>query len=148
MLTNPAMNRLILLAFIMLGTFRVTNVHAQCNPDNYAAACLSKLTDGFKFIKNYKIDGQAGQRAKVEYSYVFTKGTTYRILICTEGSGPDGIVLNVFDSNRNPIGSSKVGGQILSAIELQAGATGIYYLQYTFEGSKGHCASSTIGFRN
>lgn len=142
------MKRVLQSSLFIVALFFVSELKAQCNADSYSAACLAKLTDGFKFIKNYKVDGQAGQRAKVEYSYVFTKGTTYRIMICTEGSGPDGIVLNIFDSNRNPIGGNKVSGQLLSSIELQAGATGIYYLQYTFEGSKGYCASSTIGFKN
>ncbi|MBM3178204.1 MAG: hypothetical protein FJZ78_09375 [Bacteroidetes bacterium] len=142
------MKRLLFLFFFIVALSSSSELKAQCNADSYSAACLAKLTDGFKFLKNYKIDGQAGQRAKVEYSYVFTKGTKYRILICTEGAGPDGIVLNIFDQNRNPIGGNKVSGQILSSVELQAGATGIYYLQYTFEGSKGHCASSTIGFKN
>lgn len=120
---------------------------SQCNPDNFANACIPKLSSGFNFLKSYKVDGEGGNKDKVEYSYVFTKGTQYMINVCANGSATDGIVVTLFDSGRNKVASSKINGQFISAIAYPCNATGIYYIQYTFDGSTGHCGGSALGFK-
>jgi hypothetical protein len=119
----------------------------QCNPDNFANACIPKLATGFNFLKSYKVDGEGGAKDKVEYSYVFTKGTQYMINVCASKEPTDGIVVTLFDSGRNKVASSKVGGQFISAIAYPCNATGIYYIQYTFDGSTAHCGGSALGFK-
>ena len=54
----------------------------QCNSENLSNACIPKLAGGFNFLKSYKVDGAGGSKDKVEYSYVFTKGTQCMINIC------------------------------------------------------------------
>jgi hypothetical protein len=119
----------------------------QCNSDNFSNACIPKLASGFNFLKSYKIDGDGGSKDKVEYSYVFTKGTQYMINICANGTATDGIVVSLFDSNRNKVATSKINGQFISAIAYPCNATGIYYIQYTFDGSAAHCGGSALGFK-
>jgi len=119
----------------------------QCNSDNFSNACIPKLAGGFNFLKSYKIDGEGGSKDKVEYSYVFTKGTQYMINICANGQATDGIVVSLFDSGRNKVASSKINGQFISAIAYPCNATGIYYIQYTFDGSAAHCGGSALGFK-
>ena len=119
----------------------------QCNSDNLSNACIPKLSGGFNFLKSYKIDGENGGKDKVEYSYVFTKGTQYMINICAEGQATDGIVVTLFDSGRNKVATSKINGQFISAIAYPCNATGIYYIQYTFDGSASHCGGSALGFK-
>jgi hypothetical protein len=120
---------------------------AQCDPDGFTAACVPKLATGFNFLKSYKIDGEGGAKEKVEYSYVFTKGTQYMINICANGAATDGIVVSLFDSNRNQVASSKIDNQVVSAIAYPCNATGIYYIQYTFNKSAGYCGGSALGFK-
>jgi hypothetical protein len=127
-------------------TVSISSVWAQCNPDSYTAACVPKLT-GFNFLKSYKIDGEAGAKAKVEYSYVFTKGTQYMIQVCAEGTATDGIVVSLFDASRNQVASSKIDNQFLSGIAYPCNATGIYYIQYTFDKSAKYCGGSALGFK-
>ena len=43
-----------------------TELIGQCNPDNFANACIPKLATGFNFLKSYKVDGEGGSKEKVE----------------------------------------------------------------------------------
>ncbi|MEQ8926107.1 MAG: hypothetical protein RLO81_09865 [Fulvivirga sp.] len=129
--------------FIVAGT----TAKAQCNAEQYTNSCIPKLASGFNFLKSYKIDGQGGSKTKVEYSYVFTKGTQYMINVCATGESTDGIIVSLFDSNRNQVASSKFNGQFLSAIAYPCNTTGIYYIQYTFDNSAQFCGGSALGFK-
>lgn len=121
--------------------------NAQCDSEPYTSGCIPKLASGFNFLKSYKIDGQGGSKTKVEYSYVFTKGTQYMINVCATGESTDGIVVSLFDSNRNKVVSSKVNDQYISAIAYPCNTTGIYYIQYTFDESTQFCGGSALGFK-
>ena len=124
-----------------------SEVPAQCNPEAFTQNCIPKLSNGFNYLKSYKINGADGAKDKVEYSYVFTKGTQYMINVCANGEGTDGIVVNLYDSNRNRVASSKIDGQYISAIAYPCKSTGIYYIQYTFDGSANYCGGSALGFK-
>lgn len=142
------MKKIILsLSFLLSVGIGSSKLIGQCNSDNFSNACIPKLAGGFNFLKSYKIDGEGGAKDKVEYSYVFTKGTQYMINICSNGQATDGIVVSLFDSGRNKVASSKINGQFISAIAYPCNATGIYYIQYTFDGSSAHCGGSALGFK-
>ena len=136
------------LIVLVLGVFVVSalDVIGQCNADNLSTQCIPKLASGFNFLKSYKIE--KGGKEYVEYSYVFTKGTQYMINICAGANPPtDGIVVSLFDSNRNKVASSKINGQFIAAIAYPCNTTGIYYIQYTFDGSSSYCGGSALGFK-
>jgi hypothetical protein len=142
------MKKIILsLSFLLSVGIGSSGLIGQCNSDNFSNACIPKLAGGFNFLKSYKIDGEGGSKDKVEYSYVFTKGTQYMINICANGQATDGIVVTLFDSGRNKVASSKINGQFIAAIAYPCNATGIYYIQYTFDGSASHCGGSALGFK-
>ncbi|MCU0367581.1 MAG: hypothetical protein MUF39_02000 [Cyclobacteriaceae bacterium] len=133
---------IVILAFFYISA---VDVPQTCNSESFADECVPKLTTGFNFLKSYKIDGTA--KDKVEYSYVFTKGTQYFINLCNSGAATDGIVVNIFDKERNKVASNKISGQYVSAISFPCNATGIYYIQYTFDEPSGHCGGSAMGFK-
>jgi hypothetical protein len=120
---------------------------AQCNSDNLSSECVPKLAAGFNFLKSYKIDGDNGAKEKVEYSYVFLKGTQYMINICAPTQPTDGIIVSLYDANRNKVASSKLNDQYISAIAFPCNATGVYYIQYTFEKPSSYCGGSALGFK-
>lgn len=135
-----------LLIVLTIFTLTATDATGQCNADALSSECIPKLSAGFNFLKSYKVE--KGGKDYVEYSYVFTKGTQYMINICASGAAPtDGIVVSLFDSNRNKVASSKVNGQYISAIAYPCNTTGIYYIQYTFDGSTKFCGGSALGFK-
>lgn len=134
-----------ILSVVILTT---SEASAQCNAENLSDDCIPKLASGFNFLKSYKVDGVGGSKDKVEYSYVFTKGTQYMINICTPTQATtDGVIVTLFDSQRNKVASSKVNGQFISAMAFPCNATGIYYIQYTFDESDSYCAGSAMGFK-
>lgn len=142
------MKRIIFSIFLIcVASWESAGLAGQCDAENFSNACIPKLTGGFNFLKSYKIDGQGGAKDKVEYSYVFTKGTQYMINLCAEGSNTDGLVVSLYDSQRNKVASSKVNDQFISAIAYPCNATGIYYIQYTFDGSASYCGGSALGFK-
>lgn len=138
---------LLSIVIIVLAGFSTTGLSGQCDADNLSNECIPKLSTGFNFLKSYKIDGDGGSREKVEYSYVFTKGTQYMINLCAGTNNPDGLIVSLFDSKRNKVASSKVNDQFISAIAYPCNATGIYYIQYTFDGSATYCGGSALGFK-
>ena len=139
----------ILLKITVLALFvgLTIDIQAQCSASDFADVCIPKLQSGFNFVKSYQIDGHEGQRKKVEYSYVFAKGTQYMLDICTGGENTDGIVLTLFDSNRKMVSSNKASGKLFSAIAYQCNSTGIYYLTFTFDKSKEYCGGAVLGFK-
>lgn len=135
--------------FFVIAVFLLSSseVIGQCNAEDLSNQCIPKLSGGFNFLKSYKIDGAGGSKDKVEYSYVFTKGTQYMINICAPSQPTDGIVVSLYDSNRNKVASSKINGQFIGTIAYPCNATGIYYIQYTFDGSTSYCGGSALGFK-
>jgi hypothetical protein len=119
---------------------------SQCNAEELGNTCISKLAPGFNFVKAYKINGE-GDLVKVEYSYAFAKGTQYMLTLCEQKENSSTIVITIFDSKRNKIASNKIDGKMVSAIAFPCNATGIYYIQYAFEGSSSRCAGSVLGFK-
>ncbi|TXH30040.1 MAG: hypothetical protein E6Q96_02390 [Cyclobacteriaceae bacterium] len=140
------MKKLILFAATLF-LFTSSEVFGHCNSENLSSQCIPKLAAGFNFLKSYKIDGDGGNKEKVEYSYVFLKGTQYMINICAPAQPTDGIIVSLFDSNRNKVASSKIDNQFISAIAYPCNATGVYYIQYTFEKPSSYCGGSALGFK-
>lgn len=120
---------------------------AQCGASELADNCIAQLGDGFNFVKSFPIDGEGGGKNKIEYSYVFAKGTEYSINICTGGETPDGIVVSLYDSNRRKLTTNAANGKVFKGLRYNCNSTGIYYITYTFDGSQEHCGGSVLGFK-
>ena len=137
------------LVFFIFSLFllNTSDVAGQCNAENLSNQCIPKLATSFNFLKSYKIEGESGSKEKVEYSYVFLKGTQYMINICAPTQPTDGIIVSLYDSNRNKVASSKLNDQYISAIAYPCNATGVYYIQYTFEKPSSYCGGSALGFK-
>jgi hypothetical protein len=118
---------------------------SQCNTEELANTCITKLTSGFNFLKSHKINGE-GDLVKMEYSYAFAKGTQYMLTLCEQKPNTS-IIATIFDAKRNKIASNKIDGKIVSSIAFPCNATGIYYIQYSFEGSSSRCGGSVLGFK-
>lgn len=132
------------LSFIFMLNFQAD---AQCDPSAHTDECVSQLADGFNFVKSYEINGAGGSKDKIEYSYVFAKGTQYFMNICAEGGSTDGIVLSLYDSNRKKVGTTYTNGSFNKGIVYPCNATGIYYITFTFEESQKYCGGAVLGFK-
>jgi hypothetical protein len=136
------------LAFFLTAIFFLTsNSFAQCDTTDKLKACAPNPNTGYTLIKSFHVDGEGGSKAKIEYSYVFTKGTKYLVNVCGAAETPDGVVVTIYDKYRNKVASNLLEGDIVAAISYPCSATGIYYITYTFQESKEYCGGSTIGFK-
>jgi len=142
------MGKFIIISIIVISFILSASVaDAQCSADAKANACISNLQDGFTFLKTFKVDGQGGAKAKVEYSYVFSKNTQYFLNICNDGDGTDGIIVTMYDSKRQMISTNFNKGKFYPGLIYPCNATGIYYITFTFQDSQNHCGGSVLGFK-
>jgi uncharacterized protein (DUF2344 family) len=119
------------------------NANAQCQPD----ACIQKFSDGYTFLKTYKME-QVG--LETEYSYVFSKETNYMIAVCSSSGSEATVKVTLYDATRKEIASNfdKKSGKLYSVMAYQCKATGIYYLKYTPVNQKvSDCCVSVLGFK-
>ncbi|GHN00268.1 hypothetical protein WSM22_17570 [Cytophagales bacterium WSM2-2] len=117
------------------------------DPDQQVAEYNSKLAAGYKFMKSNSEHVGNSTKDKVEYSYAFTKDTQYIINLCASEPVHDGIVVTMLDSKRNEIISSKIERQFSGTISYICKTTGIYYIQYDFNGSSRKCAGDFVAFK-
>ena len=129
--------------FLVLIFFAFTSIKAfsQCSSDE----CIAKLGEGYTFLKTYKMESVGEE---TEHSYVFSKETSYMLVLC----GKDGVSPNVtvtpYDSNRKEIATNydKKNNKYFNAIVYTSKATGMYYLRYSFQGEQ-PCCVSVLAFK-
>lgn len=137
----------LIISFAAFGLLIAPESEGQCNPEKYAEMCIPKLMEGFNFVKSYKVNGEEGNKSKVEYSYVFAKGTQYYINLCNGGTDTDGMIVNIYNANRQQVASSFMNGKYYPGIVYPCSSTGIYYITYTFKDSETFCGGSVLGFK-
>ncbi|MFW5644371.1 MAG: hypothetical protein ACOCZL_00525 [Bacteroidota bacterium] len=132
---------LIILAFLIPG-----NLFAQCDSDTFLDNCASGL-ETFTFIKAFNT--QMKKTDVKEFSYVFSKGSTYMIIGCDQQIEGERLIVNLYDRNRKLIVSNynKKTGKYYPDIIYPCSATGVYYIEVTFEGAKGGCGVTILGFK-
>jgi hypothetical protein len=119
-----------------------------CEAEKFCTQCVNQLPSDFSFVKSYELNGDGGNKRKLEYSYVFTKGTLYRLNICSAVEGStDGIIVILYDSKRNAIASNLAGKDMASSLTYSCNATGVYFIQFVFDKSATFCGGSALGFK-
>ena len=138
------MKRMLLPAIILLlTTFGIAqNGHAQCTTD----ACANKLSEGFTFLKGYQL--QVATVHEVEFSYVFSKGTSYQLVICNQDGTSKDIEVTLYDSQRHKLISNfdKESNKYYGALIYECQTTGIFYMKYTYK-NKPSCCNAVLAFK-
>lgn len=132
---------------LLLACILVTGVvSAQCSSDAFMDNCSNALDD-FNFIKSFEYSNPKGG-AKAEYSYVFSKGSTYRIVVCDENIAGNKMIISLYDRNHKLIASNfdKASKKVFPALTYPCSATGVYYIEYSFQGDKAKCGINILGF--
>jgi len=133
--------------FIVFGMLYTFNVSAQsCGTDAFLDNCAPSLGD-FTFIKFFKVNiEKEGTKKKV--SYVFSKGSTYRIVICDEGVKGKEMKVKLYDRNKKLIASNYLSSsrKYFPILNYTCTATGVYYVESSFKPSKKGCGVIILGF--
>lgn len=118
-----------------------------CDAKQYRDKCVKNIPEGWTFLKSYTLDGRNGARKQVEYSYIFSKNTTYLVVLANNDSRTKGLKVTLYDSNRKQLASSFVKERYYPAVAYKCNATGIYFMRFTFENPKDYCAASVLAFK-
>ena len=127
--------------------FTTEDASAQCNSELYANRCLKEFTNGFTFVKSFRIDGRGGTRRKIEYTLVFSKDTNYQLQIQGKDGNAQGIIATLYDSKRDRKATSYFSNKFYPDLTYKCRATGIYYLTFTFKDSKSFCGAAALAFK-
>ena len=122
--------------------------YSQCFTDTFMDKCASSL-GAFTFMKSFNIElGKATGQVKSEQSYVLSKGSKYLIIICDQNINGNKMIVSLFDRNHKLIASSfnKKSKKHYHTLSYPCTATGVYYIESSFETDKGGCGVNIIGF--
>lgn len=127
--------------------FSPTLIYSDCESESFLDDCASSLAP-FTFLKAYKIPNDPSKTLGEQYSYVFSKGTTYKLSVCSDKSAKGQMVFNLYDRNKKLIASTydKKTKKHFPAVSYDCTATGVYYLSFSFEGDDG-CGVGILGFK-
>lgn len=135
-----------ILFFLMVLLFPVS-VFGQCDTDLFLDRCASNLGT-YNYIKSFSITASPRKKAIPEYSYVFSKGSTYMLIVCDENVKGGRMIVSLYDREHKLIASTydEKNNKYYTDLLYPCEATGVYYIRATFEGSKGGCGMCILGF--
>jgi hypothetical protein len=119
----------------------------ECGSDEYLEKFAPALGD-YTFIKVFNVQVNKAD-AKSEFSYVFSKGSNYRIVIGDVNEEGNRMIVSLFDRNKKLIASNylKSSRKFFPSINYACSATGVYYVEAAFENGKTGCGINILGFK-
>lgn len=123
------------------------SIFGQCDTDIYLDQCASNLGT-YNYIKSFSVNASPRKKVNPEYSYVFSKGSTYMIIVCDQNVIGGKMIVSLYDREHKLIASTydEKTDKYYSDLLYPCEATGVYYIRATFEGSKGGCGMCILGF--
>jgi len=82
-----------------------------------------------------------------KFTYIFTQGTNYLITLANEDVHSKGFYLSIYDFNDKLVSTSRVNEKFYSALQFNCKGTGVYKLQFGFDGTQEHCAAAVLGMK-
>ncbi len=125
----------------------------NCDTKKFKEDCTRKIPQGYTFLKSYSVDGKNGAQKQVSYSYIFSKNTSYIMILANSHPQNKGFLVELYDSNRRRLASSYLSAsagrpaKYYPALGYQCQATGIYHLVFKFEDTQDYCAGSVLAFK-
>ncbi len=134
----------LLLSAFILGS---VNVYGQCDSDMLLDQCAHNLGT-YNYIKSFSMKASSHRKSNHEYSYVFSKGSNYLIIVCDQNLKGGKMIVNLYDREHNLIGSTfdEKENKYYPELRYSCETTGVYYIKASFEGSKGGCGMCILGF--
>jgi hypothetical protein len=117
------------------------------DPDALLTKCAPGLED-FVFITTFKINSEK-EGEKTNYSYVLSRGTTYKIVVCEQNESGNRMIVNFYDRSKKLIASNylKPSKKFFPSISYNCQVTGVYYVEAYFEGEKKGNGLNILGFK-
>ena len=115
---------------------------SQCDDEGFLDKCSGELKD-FTFVKSFESSG------KQEFSYVFSKDHNYLLTVCDQVTGGGRMVVSLYDRNHKLILTSynKATKKYYPSVGYKCTATGVYYIETSFDENAKGCGVSILGFK-
>lgn len=136
----------LIVSFALLSIGLISPPGNPCGSDAFLASCAPELGN-YNYINKFDIEvNEPG--TKPEFSYVFSKGTTYRIVICDQGDEKNRMEVRLYDRDKKLIASNYLSSkkQYFPVLNYKCTATGVYYMEARFKSSKTGCGVVILGF--
>jgi hypothetical protein len=120
----------------------------QSDPHNLLDKCASNLGT-YNYIKSLYVDVNPWKKkTNSEYSYVFSKCSTYILIACNENAAGGKMIINIYDRNHIIVASTydEKKGKYYPDLLYQCTTTGVYYIKVSFEGTKRGHGICILGF--
>lgn len=137
----------ILITASILALVMPVNSNAQCDSDEFLDKCASNLGT-YNYIKTFISYANPRKKSDPENIYVFSKGSTYKLIACQPEPVAGKMVISLFDRNHNLIACTydQNANKYYSELRYPCSATGVYYIKTSFEGIKSGCGMCILGF--
>lgn len=146
---NVKMKKIKVLTLVLLMGFSLIPmiICGQCDSEVFLDNCAPSL-DTYTYIKKFPVFIKRKKSENIVFSYVFSKGSTYKLIVCDQGKKGGKMIINFYDRNRKLIASTynKKSRQHNEILLFPCTATGVYYIEGQFEGSGGGCGVCILGF--
>ena len=138
----------ILTLIFSLGCLFVPQItFGQCDSNDFLDRCSPTL-ETYTYIKKFPVSIKRKNANSMMFSYVFSKGSTYKLIVCDQDEKGRKMVINFYDRNHKLIAStySRKSRQHHEVLLFPCTATGVYYIEGQFEGNGGGCGVCILGF--
>lgn len=137
----------IMLIMIMSALLFPSISSGQCETNDFLDKCASGLGT-YNYIKSFTLNVKQRKNSNTEYSYVFSKGSTYMLIVCNDNVVGGNMAMNLYDRNHKLIASTydEKNNKYYSNLVYPCSATGVYYFKATFQDAKKGCGVFIIGF--
>lgn len=132
---------------ILCFAFLAFEVFAQgCDGELLSNLALQEMPEGYTLIRSFKIDGRCAGRKDIEYTCVFSAGTTYVINIKSADGKAKGIVATLFNDKRQEVATSYHQKRFDEKLSFDCPKVGIYYLRFDFKNNERRCGGAVLSF--
>jgi hypothetical protein len=137
----------VLIAVSMMVMFLPIASRAQCETDEFLDKCASNLGT-YNYIKTFIAYASPRKKSNSENIYVFSKGSTYKMIACMAEPVSGNMVISLYDRNHNLIACTynQSTNKYYSELQYPCSATGVYYIKTSFEGIRSGCGMCILGF--
>lgn len=141
-------NKKLSLAIMITYLFLFPNIIlGQCDTDSFLNKCAPNLGT-YNYIKSFVAIADAKNATKTEFSYVFSRGSTYIIIECPENLNGGNMIVGLYNMEHKLLASTYdvKTKKYYAELNYTCSATGVYYIKPTFEGTTSGCGLCILGF--
>ena len=125
------------------------SAYCQCDTDELPDDCATNLGT-FNYIRSFTANAAQRKKSSREFTYVFSKGSTYLMVACTEKLNNGKMIITLYDRNHDQIAttSNEENGKDYPALKFECNTTGVYHFRISFAGTNKGCGICILGINN